>query len=353
MCRWSVFSQNFIELVMNLTYALRSGSIILLLALFFPVAEAQSLRLAFGSCAYHDSPKQPWQAISAQNPDLWLWLGDIIYADTDNISKMRQIYKSQKQRPDYQQFRAQTPIFGVWDDHDYGTNDGGKFYPNKAESQAALLDFLDIPKEAAIRQQKGVYQSFLQEKESLKVRIILLDTRYFRDTLLPDNNSEQRYLPNPTGDILGEAQWQWLEQIFQKESADLFVIASSIQVLAEEQYFEKWANFPKARKRLLALLAQYPQQKVLLLSGDRHIAEIARNDRQDLPYPLYDFTSSGMTHTWKKAWREPNRYRQGKLLRKKNFGVVEINKKAGKLEVYLRAYNHKGKLRLEERVDFD
>ena len=38
---------------------------------------------------------------------------------------------------------------------------------------------------------------------------VLLDDRYFQDSLYRDK--QLMYHPNPTGDVLGKAQWKWLE----------------------------------------------------------------------------------------------------------------------------------------------
>jgi len=88
--------------------------------------------------------------------------------------------------------------------------------------------------------------------------IINLDTRYFRDTVvkvyykpLGKEKKEYKYEPNATGDVLGEAQWQWLETELRNSDAAFFIVNSSIQVCRKEHRFEKWANFPTARQRLL------------------------------------------------------------------------------------------------------
>ena len=41
-------------------------------------------KIAFGSCSKFDYGTDIWPFISKEKPDLWIWLGDIVYADTDN-----------------------------------------------------------------------------------------------------------------------------------------------------------------------------------------------------------------------------------------------------------------------------
>ena len=46
---------------------------------------------------------------------------------------------------------------------------------------------------------------------------------------------------------------------------------------------------------------------------------------EDLDYPLYEVTSSGMTHTWKEYRVEPNQFRVGDLMNKLNYGIIRID----------------------------
>lgn len=217
--------------------------------------------IALGSCNRQDLPQTIWPVISQNNPDIWIWLGDNIYADTEDMEEMRGMYLQQKYDAAYAAFRNTTPVFGIWDDHDYGVNDGGKEFAQKTASRDLMLDFLDVPADADVRQREGGYQSYTFGPEGKQVKLILLDARYFRDELKENPDKTTRYLQNPTGDILGQVQWEWLRAELAGSTAEVHLIGSGIQMLAEEQIFEKWANFPMARKRLLDLLAELQPQK--------------------------------------------------------------------------------------------
>ena len=52
-------------------------------------------------------------------------------------------------------------------------------------------------------------------------------------------------------------------------------------------------NFPHERERLYKLLRDTRAGGVVLLSGDRHLAELSVTDA-GLGYPLFDLTSSGL-----------------------------------------------------------
>lgn len=295
----------------------RRLAIVVALSLLAGVAradEAPLRRIAFGSCNAQQLPQPIWEAVIDSDPDLWIWTGDIVYPKADSLELLRAAYAIQKKRPEYVRLREQCPIIGVWDDHDYGLDDGGAENPFKRESQVALLDFLDEPADSPRRKQEGVYAKYSYGPASQRVLIILLDTRYHRDA------------PGKDGDVLGAAQWKWFEQALHDDDAQLTVIVSSIQVIPTEQRFEKWGNFPENRARLLRLIEQSGRDCVLL-SGDRHLAEMSDVETSPFPagYPLIEITSSGLTHSWKDFPGEPNRLREGPVYSDLNFGMIEID----------------------------
>jgi alkaline phosphatase D len=277
-------------------------------------------------------PVKMWDEVLRQRPQLWIWGGDIIYGDSDNMDTLRNKYARQKAKPGYQQLLSGVRVTGTYDDHDYGTNDGGKDYHWKRQSRDLLFDFLEVPTSDPARKREGAYHSRVFGPKGRQVKVINLDTRYFRDSLTrttyvnPVNGQQEfRYEQVPGRDILGEAQWEWLEKELGRSTASINIINSSIQVISDEHRFEKWANFPTARERFFGLIARSRARGVLIISGDRHIAELSRIRLDGMDQPLYDLTSSGLTHTWSAAREEPNRYRVGELIVKKNFGVIRID----------------------------
>lgn len=301
------------------------------------LCSAQPLsRVAFGSCAAQDEPQPIWDSVIASSPDLWIWAGDNIYGDTDDMTVMQAKYRQLANQPGYQALLAtDIPILATWDDHDYGANDGGRDYAQRDASQQVFLDFFGVEEDDPRRQREGVYHAEIYGEEGQRVQTIVLDTRYHRSPLRAyprEDESEPRvYWPDSSRDatILGEAQWAWLERQLLKP-AELRLIVSSIQVLSSEHRFEKWMNFPRERRRLLELLQQTQAEGVILLSGDRHHAELSKFDMPGF-YPLYDLTSSGLNKSRPRTSvdnlrpPEPNRYRLGRTFRGHHFGVVEID----------------------------
>ncbi len=135
--------------------------------------------------------------------------------------------------------------------------------------------------------------------EGKRVQVIMLDTRYFRSSPLkkksPVTRGEGPYEPNPdpTTTMLGEDQWRWLEEQL-RTPAEVRLIASSIQVVAEDHGWEKWMNLPHERERLFRLIRETGAAGVVFLSGDRHLAELSMMDG-GAGYPFYDVTSARST----------------------------------------------------------
>jgi alkaline phosphatase D len=313
------------------------------LALFVVVAPARAddpkplTRIAFGSCADQDKPLPIFDTIRAAKPELLLLLGDNIYADLDKTRKVtpeviREKYDTLGKLPGYQKLKATCPILATWDDHDLGKNDAGADFPYKDESQQLFLDFFGVPKADPRRTQKGVYSAAIYGPPGKRVQVIMLDTRYHRSPLkrAPRPRPGERvppYVPNtdPGATILGAGQWTWLEEQL-KKPAEVRLLVSSIQVVADDHGYEKWANIPKERERLYDLLRDTKASGVVILSGDRHQAEVSLDPKAAVGYPLYDVTSSGFNQASKK-WRAPdvNTKRVSAMPYGDNFGVVLID----------------------------
>jgi alkaline phosphatase D len=242
-------------------------------------------KIAFGSCNFQFRPQPIWKSIMKENPQLWIWLGDNIYADTHDTLVMRKKYAQQLANPDYKEFMKTVPIIGVWDDHDMGMNDADAHYPEKEPSRQMFCDFMGEAPNSERRKRSGVYESYTFENEGKSVKIILLDTRF----------NKSKKIPVP--DILGEEQWKWFEDELLNSKAQVNIIATSIQFLSRKKISENWHEFPYSVKRIYDLLARHGKPNVLFISGDIHCGEISVSNPKESPFVFYEATSSGLTHT--------------------------------------------------------
>jgi alkaline phosphatase D len=291
-------------------------------------AEPLVRRIAFGSCLGQDGVQPIWEQVLAAKPDLFVFLGDNVYADTRDPAELRAAYAKLDSQPGYRRLKRASRVLATWDDHDYGENDAGAENPIKEESKQIFLDFFGVPRDSPRRARDGVYDAEVFGPAGRRVQVILLDTRFNRSPLAFEEDERDlidggRYRPNsaPDATILGAAQWAWLEEQL-RVPAQLRILASSIQVVDEDYGGEKWANFPLERRRLFTLL--WRSTGSIFISGDRHFAELSMME-SEANYPTYDLTSSSLN--WSEhVFRMPerNRHRVAVLNRGDNFGLIEI-----------------------------
>lgn len=282
-------------------------------------------RMAFGSCLHQDKPAPIWEAIVAADPQAWVWLGDNIYGDSAEAAVLEAAYAKVKAHPTYAKLRESAEVFGTWDDHDFGKNNGGKEWHGKATAQKALLDFLDEPEDSPRRAREGVYGAYSFGAGEERVKLLLLDVRTHRDDPAEAG-----------GDLFGEAQRAWIERELAGNDAALTIVASGTQVIPEDHRYEKWSQFPEAREWFFQQLVESGTGAVLFVSGDRHISEFSQLQVSGRQAPLYELTTSSLTHSWTSFQGEENRHRVGEVFPENNFGLLEIDWEAREALVTIR-----------------
>ncbi|WP_298919001.1 alkaline phosphatase D family protein [uncultured Algimonas sp.] len=302
-------------------------------------------RIAVGSCANETEDQSIWNDIRAENPDLFLFIGDNVYGDPRRsdprfadpaMPQMRQSYIDLSRSAPFAALRAETPVLTTWDDHDYGENDGGADYLYRDRAEALFLDAWDVPAADERRARDGVHTSRIIGPDGRRVQIILLDTRFFRTYLQATDErgakGKERYVPlaEPHGTMLGDAQWDWLEGELEKP-ADLRLLVSSIQIHADGHGWEAWKMMPHERDRLYELIDGTKANDVILLSGDRHAGSIYRRD-DVTDEPLYELTTSSLNvpaSRWRaesgETYVEPGPHRLHTMQYEANYGLVDID----------------------------
>lgn len=305
-------------------------------------------RIAFGSCNHQSAPQHMWAQIAAQNPQLFLMIGDNVYGDNGwdgdaGLESLRASYALQASHPEFSGFRAKVPMMATWDDHDYGLNDAGGSFPMRRWAEDLFETFWGSSD--AVRARPGIYESRITGPEGKRVQVILLDTRYFRSDLKRAAWSKDRpplggYLPDESLDktILGEAQWAWLEQELAKP-ADVRILVSSTQVITQAHQYEGWTNFPVERNRLLETLSRRAASGLVILSGDRHAGGIYKAEHRG--ETIWELTSSSLNLAFgnnnaASTAREPDPARVTQFFSVENYGLVDIDWKARSLTMTLK-----------------
>lgn len=351
-------------------FGIRPKVVILLMLLGLPAATGQDLpppqpppapapavnplisRIALGSCMKQDRPVPVLATVREWAPELFIWLGDNIYGDTEDMAVLEAKYRQLAAKPLFAQLRSEVPMVATWDDHDYGVNDGGLEYPKKAESKEVFLRFWGEPEGTERRQRPGIHTSyrFADPKLGRSLQVIVLDTRTFRTPLTknspPSFKNDYRPDSKPGNSFLGESQWAWLKERLQ-EPADLRLIASSIQFAHEYNGWESWTNFPTEVEKMVSLIRETKAQGVVFLSGDVHWGELSVLKAPGC-YPLHDLTASGINEEWDIL--EPNRNRIGQACMDHHFGFIEINWQAADPSVSLHIKDVTGRARVKHSV---
>jgi len=312
-------------------------------------AKMEVERICFGSCARQEGDQPIWERVVEREPDLFIWLGDNIYGDSEDMMVIAAKYLQLAEKPGYQKLVEQCPVVATWDDHDYGVNDGGVDYPAKEFTKRLMLDFFSEPEGSARRETPGIHTSYLLGPQERRVQVVLLDGRWWRTAQKkgPKAPYERlgRYVADDSEEVamLGEEQWKWLEEEL-KKPARLRLIGSGSQFASGWNGFEGWSNYPREKKRMFDLIKETKAEGVVFLSGDTHWAELDLEE-EDGVYPLYDLTSSSINQAYPPG--HP-RNRIGAAHGVPNFGEVGVDWEEGRVDLLVRGID--GKVLIEQRV---
>jgi alkaline phosphatase D len=289
----------------------------------------------FGSCNDQTLDQPLWKNILNKKFDLFLMMGDNVYASRKETKPIIDQYILWNQNSDYKNLREATPFLAIWDDHDYGLNDGGEDYSDKEPAKKDFLNYWIYLKQTLPKTQKALYHSRIIGSKKERVQFIILDTRWDRSPLVknPDYNSEDKtqvgppkiYLPTTDKGthVLGEDQWQWLAMEL-KKPAELRILVSSIQLIPNDHSFEKWGNFPHERERFLKLLKTSKVKNLIILSGDRHLSAISKLELEKHGV-LYEITSSALNRPSRNLEPEKDQSYMGSSFLKINYGAAQVD----------------------------
>ena len=288
-------------------------------------------RIALGSCFHPSLKGDIFDEITAQKPDVFLFLGDNVYAADESfdleLNSLRSAYGDLAQVESFQALRSSIPMMVIWDDHDYGKDDAGGDWSNKNYSESLYQHVWAIGDDDPRSQLPGVYVQETIGPEGQQVQIIMLDVRFFRTPLT--RNTDQnvgRYTPSqdPNQNMLGDAQWQWFKEQLEKP-ANVRVIVTPIQLIADGHYWESWRMMPKERQRFYDLLAETRPNGVIIVSGDRHSGAMYKLEGI-LPYPLYELTTSSLNVPLTLIVKdEPGPHRLFAPFYESNYALIDID----------------------------
>lgn len=241
-----------------------------------------NFRIAFGSCCriQFDADQKIFNAVVDQEPDLFFWLGDNIYADTLEPSGLADLYRRQRTVERMLPMIRSIPQLATWDDHDYAYNDGDKNNPIRGQALKVFNQYWANPS-AGTAQTPGVFFTYSHGG----VDFFFLDDRYHRDpTDAPDG---------PAKTMLGAGQKAWLKAALKASRAPFKVIVNGVGWSFAETGSDSWTSYRHERNEIFDYIRDAKIEGVILLSGDTHMGELNCIPWSEQGgYDLYDFCSS-------------------------------------------------------------
>lgn len=225
-------------------------------------------RIVFGSCVGQTvaAAAPTWAELAERRAstadegafDVLLMLGDNHYANTTEIEKLRVYYTAHRLSAGWRDLTSRTPVYAIWDDHDYGPNNSDGTEPGKADSLKIFKEFWANPASGEA-DNPGCYFTFTRGD----VQFFMLDGRYHRS---PDKDED-----TPTKTMLGARQLEWLKR-------ELLASKAKVKLLANGSEWESygsddsWSLYKKERDPFFAWIDDHRIEGVIFLSGDRHFS---------------------------------------------------------------------------------
>jgi alkaline phosphatase D len=245
-----------------------------------------------------------------------LLLGDNTYIDDPESQAMqRYTYYRRQSRPEFRRLTASTPVFSIWDDHDFGTNDcwGGPLVNVPAWKREVWRTWKQNwpnPGFGGGEQLPGVWYTFSHGD----VDFVMLDCRYYR-------TSPRAEAPS----MLGPRQLKWLKQSLKQASGTFKVLCSSVpwDFRTKGDSRDTWNGYQDQREEIFQFIEQEKIEGVLLMSADRHRSDAWCIERPQA-YDLYEFNSSRLTN----QHVHPTMESKGAIFSynaKQSFGVVTFD----------------------------
>lgn len=236
--------------------------------------------LAFGSCA-HIKPIKLWSDIEAAKVDGLVLLGDTPYIDSTDLAFARTRHREFLSIAPLAKLIRHTPLWGTWDDHDFGANDSRGTLKGKENTRRAFVEYRANAQDG--HEEQGIYSKFSQGP----VDVWLLDTRWFSST-------EPSPVDPSKPTLLGKRQWEWLLTSLSESRAPFKVIACGmIWDDKKNRESDDWGTYAYEREALFRYIGEKKISGAILVGGDIHCSRLLKYKTDDIcGYPIHQLIVS-------------------------------------------------------------
>ncbi len=243
-------------------------------------------KIAVISCAsdfFQEKQKIMWAQVEKVRPDLMFFIGDNVYAsilDPVSPDTLWKRYVETRNSLDIYFQQNLIPTLAVWDDHDFGQNDGNSSYPYKAEAKEVFESFFAQQADGeTLTQGPGVASVF----RGYGFQFFFMDDRTFRSA--PKTNPDSFW---------GDEQEAWLSHELDAFSLPTFVIDGSQFFGAPNAKSESfYKDYKKSFERFVVTMKKF-DRPFALISGDVHYSDISKIPSQIFGFETIEITSSSI-----------------------------------------------------------
>lgn len=288
----------------------------------FPLG-ASSLKIAFASCGDVQAANQSaYDAILAEQPMLFINIGDMQYADTNSteIADYRRNYNGVLNQPNQAALYRGLPLAYVWDDHDFCGNGSDGTSIGRDTARRAFDE--SVPHYALAMPGGPIAQAFTIGR----VRVIMTDLRSAADPRGTSDTAAKTHL--------GEPQKAWFKQeLINARDAGfpLILWVSTVPwIEAAGSGDDDWSVYSNERRELANFIRDNRIKNLVLLSGDMHA--LAYDDGTHSDYadgggaPLVVFQAAALTST---GSIKGGPYTAGPIPGSQQYGLLEVTDTGG------------------------
>ncbi|MCM3569037.1 glycerophosphodiester phosphodiesterase family protein [Neobacillus mesonae] len=301
-------------------------------------------------------PYKSFEAMSALNPDFFLFSGDTIYADSptpavpnppsQKVEDFWAKYKEIRTDKGFRSLLQKTGTYAIWDDHEVTNDFSGPSQPLTPTGLRAFENYWPISDERSDADK--LYHKYSWGNT---MDMVILNNRGYRS---PNTQADG---PNKT--MLGNEQVEWLKQQLLESDAKVKLVASSVPIsipTGKALARDGWANgnnvnpndptgFETEFKEISDFIVKNKIKNVFFVTTDVHFAEVIKYDANQDGKTDYNELISGPIGAVKinpgtldPTFGPEKLYAEGNFF---NFGVFRIDPATQKATVEIKDENGK------------